>query len=90
MIADLLEKHERESQPASTMAADEYLWNLSQQTNRAALILVHSGDVMNARFHDRAAALGDYEAAIKKFPHSPAAAIAQAHIGTIEHKGNES
>jgi hypothetical protein len=90
MVADLLEKHERETVRPANSDADEYLWQLSQQGNRAALILVRSADRIYQECHDRPAAEASYRQAIRLFPDSPAAAMAQQRLRNIDGKGNES
>ena len=90
MVADLLEKHERETVRPVDTKADEYLRQLSQQGNRAALILVRSADRIYQESHDRAAAQASYRQAIRLFPDSPAAAVAQQRLRNIDGKGSES
>ncbi|MGA2441501.1 MAG: hypothetical protein ABSH08_11115 [Tepidisphaeraceae bacterium] len=90
LVADLLEKHERETVRPVDTKADEYLWQLSQQGNRAALILVRSADRIYQESHDRAAAEASYRQAIRLFPDSPAAAVAQQRLRNIDANGSES
>jgi hypothetical protein len=90
MVADLLEKHERETVRPANTDADEYLWQLSQQGNRAALILVRSADRIYRESHDWPAAEASYRQAIRLFPDSPAAAVAQQRLRNIDPKGSES
>lgn len=90
MVADLLEKHERQAARPANSDADEYLWQLSQQGNRAALILVRSADRIYQESHDWPAAQASYRQAIRLFPDSPAAAVAQQRLQHIDERGNES
>ncbi len=89
MVADLLEQHERQMALPDTSKADEYLWQLSQQGNRAALILVRSADRIYQESHDRQAAEAGYRQAIRLFPDSPAAAVAEQRLRNIDGKGSE-
>jgi len=91
MVADLLEKHEREAVRPANSDAEEYLWQLSQQGNRAALILVRSADRIYQESHDRSAAEANYRQVIHLFPDSPAAAVAQQRLRSFDgEKGTES
>jgi len=90
MVADLLEKHERQTVRPANSDADEYLWQLSQQGNRAALILVRSADRIYRESHDWPAAEASYRQAIRLFPDSPAAAVAEQRLRNIDEKGSES
>jgi hypothetical protein len=91
MVADLLEKNERKVVRADPSKADEFLWQLSQERNQAALILVGSGDRIYEEFHDRPAAEANYRQVIHLFPDSPAAAMAQQRLRSFDGiKGRES
>ena len=91
MVADLLEKDERKVVRPDPSKADEFLWQLSQEQNQAALILVGSGDRIYEEFHDRPAAEANYRQVIHLFPDSPAAAMAQQRLRSIDGvKGRES
>ena len=90
LVADLLIKHEHEAVHPDPSNADEYLWQLSQQRNRAALILVRNADRLYQQSHDRPAAEARYRLAIHLFPQSPAAAVAQERLRDLNEKGTES
>jgi hypothetical protein len=91
MVADLLEKDERKVVPPDVSKADEFLWQLSQERNQAAFILVGSGDRNYEEFHNRLAAEANYRQVIHLFPDSPAAAMAQQRLRSIGGaKGRES
>jgi hypothetical protein len=91
MVADLLEKEERKVVRPDASKEDEFLWQLSQERNRAALILVGSGDRIFEEFHDRLAAEANYRQVIHLFPDSPAAAMAQQRLRSFDGiKGRES
>jgi hypothetical protein len=88
LVADILEEHA--ARPHQTPAeADDYLWQLSQQRDRAALILVRSGDRIYQQSHDRPAAEASYRLAIELFPNSPASAVAHRRLRTLDAKGTE-
>jgi hypothetical protein len=90
LVAALVERHDRESAQRDVPEPDDYLWQLSQERDRAALILVRGGDRIYRECHDRPAAEADYRQAIRLFPKSPAAAVAQQRLRNIDEKGNES
>lgn len=90
LVAQLLEKHEREAARANIPEPDDYLWQLSQERDRAALILVRGGDRIYRESHDRPAAEANYRQAIRLFPESPAASLAEQRLRNIDQKGNES
>jgi hypothetical protein len=89
-VAELLLRHEREAPKRSAVVADDYLWQLSQERNQTALILIGSGDRIAREFHDQQAAMANYRQVIRLFPDSPAAAVAQQRLRNIADKGNES
>ena len=89
LVAEILEK--QTARPHRTASeADDYLWQLSQQRDRAALILVRGGDRIYEQSHDRPAAEANYRLAIKLFPNSPSAAEALARLHDIDPKGSAS
>ena len=91
MVADVLEKDERKVVRPDASRADEFLWQLSQEQNQAALILVGSGDRIYEEFHDRLTAEANYRQVIHLFPDSPAAVVAQQRLRSIDGaKGRES
>jgi hypothetical protein len=90
LVADLLKKHERAAAVRQVVPVDDYLFELAQERNRTALILVSSGDRIYREFHDRRAAEASYRQAIHLFPGSPAAAGAQRRLEVIDIKGSES
>jgi hypothetical protein len=89
LVGEILVKHELAKHSTQLSAGgDDYLWRLSQERNRAALILVRSGDRLYEELHDRPAAEANYRLAIQLFPNSPSAAEAQERLQKIDRKGN--
>jgi hypothetical protein len=89
-IVALLEKHERESLPKPNPKTDEFLWEVSQESNRTGLILVRDGDRMYRESHDRQSAEASYSQVIRLFPDSPAAGIARERLRELGEKSGQS
>ena len=90
LVADILKKDASDKRTISASEADDYLWQVSQERNRAALILVRGGDRIYAESHDRPTAETDYRLAIQLFPNSPAAGVAQQRLRALDPRGDES
>jgi hypothetical protein len=90
LVAAILEAHEREAAPRANPQTDEFLWRLSQEKNRAGLILVKDGDRIYREFHDQLGAEASYRQVIRLFPDSSAAESARQRLSEFDAKGNES
>jgi hypothetical protein len=89
LVGEVLLKHQLQKESTKlAVGGDDYLWRLSQERDRAALILVRSGDRLCEQLHDRPAAEANYRLAIELFPNSPSAAVAQARLQGLERKGS--
>jgi hypothetical protein len=90
MVADLLVKYEHGQNHRQTPKTDDFLWQLSQERDRTALLLIGSGDRIYRDFHNRPAAESHYRQVIHLFPESPAAALAQQKLQNLNEKGIQS
>jgi hypothetical protein len=69
---------------------DGYAWALSEQQNRTALILVRSASQIYETSHDRSEAAAGYREAIRLFPQSPAAVLAEERLRELEAHNRDS